>query len=298
MNSYGSIYNMGHKALEELFDGPVTIEEKVDGSQFSFGVYGGEFRCRSKGVELVVDAPEGMFKRAVESSAQRKNDIPEGWTVRGEYLQKPKHNSLAYSRTPVDHIVVFDVDTGDQSYIGYAEKRKFAESLGYECVPLMQEGEVKGLDEFVQFMERESFLGGCKIEGVVVKNYAKFGPDKKVLMGKHVSEAFKEIHQKEWKRTNPGRGDVVQDLINSFATEARWRKAVQHLREDGSLQGDPRDIGNLIKEVQRDIHKEAYDMVAETLAKWAMPQIVRRVTAGLPEWYKNQLLESQFGGNE
>jgi hypothetical protein len=36
-HSYSSIYALGHKALAELFMEPVLIEEKVDGSQFSFG---------------------------------------------------------------------------------------------------------------------------------------------------------------------------------------------------------------------------------------------------------------------
>ena len=53
---------MGHKAIAELLKGPVYVEEKVDGSQFSFGVdENGEIRVRSKGCELVLDAPEKMF---------------------------------------------------------------------------------------------------------------------------------------------------------------------------------------------------------------------------------------------
>lgn len=38
MYSYPSIYAIGHKELDELFDDPVLVEEKVDGSQFSFSL--------------------------------------------------------------------------------------------------------------------------------------------------------------------------------------------------------------------------------------------------------------------
>ena len=38
MRSYPKIYNLGHKYLEELFLDDVLIEEKIDGSQISFGV--------------------------------------------------------------------------------------------------------------------------------------------------------------------------------------------------------------------------------------------------------------------
>ena len=38
-HSYPSIFALGHRALAELFLDPVVVEEKVDGSQFSFGLF-------------------------------------------------------------------------------------------------------------------------------------------------------------------------------------------------------------------------------------------------------------------
>ena len=57
IHSYPSIYALGHKAVADIFNEPVLVEEKVDGSQFGFGIYEtdpGEWapRCRSKGAEL------------------------------------------------------------------------------------------------------------------------------------------------------------------------------------------------------------------------------------------------------
>lgn len=38
-HSYPAVFNLGHKAIESLLtSGPVIVEEKIDGSQFSFGV--------------------------------------------------------------------------------------------------------------------------------------------------------------------------------------------------------------------------------------------------------------------
>ena len=37
-NSYPSIFNLGHKAIQNLLTVDVNVEEKVDGSQFSFGL--------------------------------------------------------------------------------------------------------------------------------------------------------------------------------------------------------------------------------------------------------------------
>lgn len=293
-HSYGSIYNLGHRATAELFDGPVLVEEKVDGSQFSFGIFGGELKCRSKGQQLVVDAPEKMFAAAVASVQGRAHFLRDGWTYRAEYLQSKKHNTLCYERHPTGHLIIFDIATGEECYLDHYEKWAEAERIGLECVPVMHYGKVASADEVRVFLDRESILGGCKVEGVVIKNYAKFSPDKKTLMGKYVSEAFKEAHGTEWKKSNPRSGDIVQDLTVMFRTDARWQKAIQHLREDGRLEGSPRDIGNLIKEVQSDVQKECAEEIASRLVAFAMPQIMRGVTTGLPEWYKQQLLESAF----
>lgn len=37
-HSYPSIYNLGHRYIADLLTVPVIVEEKIDGSQFSFGL--------------------------------------------------------------------------------------------------------------------------------------------------------------------------------------------------------------------------------------------------------------------
>ena len=295
-HSYPSIFAIGHRALAELLLDPVIVEEKVDGSQFSFGLFdeNGErvLRCRSKGAQLNVIAPEKMFTNAVD--VVQSLDLRVGWTYRAEYLKKPKHNALAYDRIPEKHLIVFDINSGHESYLSYEEKSTECARLGLEVVPLVFEGVIENVEHFRSMIDRVSALGGQKVEGVVVKNYRRFGPDKKVLMGKFVSEAFKEVHAAEWKTANPTRTDIVERLIDSLRTPARWQKAVQHLRERGQVEDSPRDIGFLIKETQADIEKECMELIAEKLAEWALPQIRRGVVRGLPEWYKDELMKRQF----
>ena len=295
-HSYPSIFAIGHRALGELLLDPVIVEEKVDGSQFSFGLFvdNGErvLRCRSKGAQLNIDAPEKMFQAAVDVA--KSLPLREGWTYRAEYLQKPKHNALAYDRIPANHLIVFDINTGHEEYMPYAQKVEECARLGLEVVPLVFEGVIQNVEHFRSMIDRVSALGGQKVEGVVVKNYNRFGPDKKVLMGKFVSESFKEVHAMEWRAANPTRTDVVEMLIESLRTPARWNKAVQHLRERGLIQDSPRDIGLLMKETQEDIKKECSEIVAKKLMEWAMPNVLRGCIRGLPEWYKDELLKRQF----
>jgi len=294
ISNYGKVYNLGHYALEHLLDGPVTIEEKIDGSQFSFSRQGDELVCRSRGQTLNLEAPEKLFVKAVESAKAVFDKLQDRWIYRGEYLMKPKHNTLKYDRVPTNYIMIFDIDTGDQHYLDPEAKKVEAERLGFECVPWIYRGKFTDFEEFKELLDRESILGGTKIEGVVIKNYTQFGKDGKSLKGKFVSEAFKESHQKDWKNRNPAGVDIKIQIAEDLATEARWEKAIQHLRERGELANDVKDIGPLLKEIQQDTLTECQEDIKERLFKWAWQDIVRKVTNGFPQWYKEKLAKEQF----
>ena len=82
-HSYPSVYALGHKALDQLFEGPVLVEEKIDGSQYSMAVLeDGELHCRSKGAQINLVAPERMFERAVETARVLEPLLHQGWTYR------------------------------------------------------------------------------------------------------------------------------------------------------------------------------------------------------------------------
>lgn len=294
-HSYPKVYALGHPVISELFSEPVLVEEKVDGSQFSFGVFGGELRCRSKGKELILDAPEKMFETAVATAREFAPLLRPGWTYRGEYLQKPHHNGLSYDRTPVKNIILFDVNDGPERYLSREAKEAEAKRIGLEIVPCYA-ASVRSPDDVARLLDSVSCLGGAKIEGLVFKQYARFAKDGKCLMGKYVREDFKEIQGKQWRSDNPSGGDIIEQWGERVRTPARWEKAAQHLRERGELTNSPRDIGNLLKEVQHDIDEECSDEIMRALWDHARKQILRKSVAGLPEWWKERLLESQFSG--
>lgn len=294
-HSYPKVYALGHKAIRALLDGPVLVEEKIDGSQFSFGLIDGELKVKTRKKEMVLDAPEKMFQKAIDAVVGR--DLRPGWTYRAEYLQKPRHNVLAYDRIPQNNLIIFDINDGHESYLPYTAKFEEAKRLGFECVPaILEDVRLEEPAELRDLLERTSVLGGQKIEGVVVKRYDAFGLDGKVMLGKFVSESFKEVHQKDWKQRNPSGKDIVSILISKYKTQARWNKAIQHLRERGGLLDAPQDIGQLLIEIEKDTCEECYDDIMKALGKWAWPQIARGIKAGFPEYYKELLLEKQFEG--
>lgn len=294
LSSYPKILALGHRAIKDIFEGAIVCEEKVDGSQFSFGIIDGKLQCRSKGQQIILDACDKMFTLGVELAQRLEPSLTPGWTYRGEFLNRPKHNTLAYERAPNNSFILFDVETGPSCFLNRKDKEAEAQRLGLEVVPCYFEGELtsENIGGLQSHLANLSILGGQKIEGIVIKNYAKFTPDGKVAMAKIVSEEFKEIHQGEWRKSNPAPVDIVTGLIAGLATPARFNKAVQQLRDAGTLQEAPQDIGPLIKAVQSDVKEECIDTIKEALFDYAWPQIARGLAKGIPDWYKQKLLES------
>lgn len=293
-HSYPSPKQLGHGMIMDLLKDPVIVEEKLDGSQFSFGVFGGELKCRSKGAQLNLFAPEKMFIQGIEQVKAMQSELKDGWTYRCEYFQKPKHNSLAYSRIPVKHLMVLDINDGHETYLSYSAKKEEAARIGLETTPLLYEGEIHDPSIVRELLNLESVLGGAKIEGVVIKNYKRFTVDGKAMMGKFVSEEFKEIHGGEWRKENPDTGDIIDQLVARYRTPARWQKAVQHLKEAGKIQGQLSDLQHMFPEVVADTQRECEQEVKEILFKWAWSKVARSLTGGMPDWYKEQLMKSQF----
>lgn len=293
ISSYSKVYNLGHRAVAELFNGLVVAQEKVDGSQFSFAKIDGQLYCRSKGKRQMPEQPDKMFKEGIEYLKNIEDKLPEGVVFRCEYLQKPKHNTLEYSRIPTNHFILFDVDAnGGQNYYSESYVREWAECLGIEPVRYFK---IKGQWDAQQIkahLKLESQLGGQKVEGLVFKNYDRFDGDKKTLMGKYVSESFKEVNQKNWKAQN-NKG-IIDQIRERYCTEARWQKAIQHLKEEGLLTNSSRDIGPLIDAVWQDTKKECEDELKEMLFKHFWKSIKGGLVKGFPQWYKDKLLWEQF----
>jgi len=196
ISSYSKIYTIGHRAILDLFEEPVLIEEKIDGSQFSFGIFSGELICRSRNC-LIDNNNPGMFLKAVDTAKMIAYNLTPEYIYRGEFLSKPKHNVLAYGRVPRDNIIIFDIDTnGLMNYMSYEDKVLECSRIGLECVPRLYGGKIDSFEEFMGLLDNDSCLGEQKVEGIVCKNYSRFTRDGKTVMGKFVREDFKEKHNK------------------------------------------------------------------------------------------------------
>lgn len=295
ITAFTKIFTIGTDYIRDIFNEDVEVSEKIDGSQLCFGKVGGELHIRSKGAQLYIANPEKMFAQAIDYIEQIQDRLPEGIVFYSEYMNKPKHNTLKYERVPKNNIMLFGVMHISQRFeLNIAD---YADMLDIECVPIIHVGKIGDISELMNFMDRQSVLGGTKIEGIVVKNYSrKFllgGTPMPLMAGKYVSETFKEVHRERWGKEEKTKGRL-ETFMESFRTEARWEKAIQHLQERGEIENEPRDIGKLIKEIHVDIEAEEIDAIKEFLYKEFKNELRRKASAGVAEWYKKRLAEEAF----
>lgn len=304
MKSFPKIHSLGTKHVRDIFMEPVEITEKLDGSQFGFGIVGGELVIRSKGAVINQSNPENLFNEGVAYIKSIEGLLPNNMFFYGEYFKKPKHNTICYDRIPKHHIALFGVlNLPDMFNSNYMDLKRWADLFDIEPIPLLFSGIVKDKEYLNSLMNFTSVLGGARVEGIVVKNYQRsivINQDYilPITCAKLVSEEFKEVHRGRWKAEET-KGGKLEQFYNSFRTPARWAKAVQHLKERGELTDTPKDIGALFKEVSIDIEAEEKEFIMEHLYLMFRKDLMKHATHGMPEWYKEQIAnQSNFIGGE
>jgi hypothetical protein len=257
------------------------IQEKIDGSQFSFSVADGKlhFYC-------------GHSEKSVEKQA-----------------------ALQYSRLPKMYCMIYDIQTtSDGEWLMPAQLQQEAERLGMECVPTLfdnsqecdvelakQRNPVQVAQQLIQDIvegKLQSALGGSA-EGVVVKchNFEKVysrpipqhitDPETlaKIEANKHSSKfnntklKFVVPSFKERNTSTKLKGDKLlpSQFINwlgaQFCTEARYNKGRQRLRDRQDMKvDDPNYKRALEEDLDRDLIKEYEDLIRKYLqvemAQW------------------------------
>ena len=300
--SYTKILTLGSYKTENALIGDVIVQEKCDGSQLKIGINKNkELLIESKGAQINPVEENGellnvqkLFIPAVKHILSIKNrliTIYQDVYFYCETLATPKHNVLKYARTPKNHIVLFDVFSNGQ-WLDRINLETTAKYLEIDLIPELYRGKITK-EKLQELLKTPSYLGNELVEGVVIKNYNQtvmMGSKLFPLFTKYVQESFKEKHNVEWKIKSPK--NSLQDYVNGFKSEARWQKSIIHLKEKGILEGEPKDIGKLILEVQKDIKEEEIENIKNYLYQFFIKDILRKATHGLPEWYKNKLLDN------
>ncbi|WP_428323647.1 RNA ligase family protein [Nitrosopumilus sp.] len=303
MQKYPKIQGVHKEEAKGFDEGYIIVEEKVDGSQFRIQIDDqGIISIGSHNVDNIHETGSNGFAVGIENALKIfegvKADPGENISVFGEFLAKPKQNTIAYQRVPNHNIVVFDVVVNGK-YLDREEKERFAFGLGLEVVPILWKGEGKDFTDEIRekLLKSTSFLGHQagydKVEGIVIKNYGKLYDERyRNLEGKHMTiKIVNASFQEKNKVENPGQGDKLETLVNTYTSEARWRKSIQHKLEDDELEFHMRDMAKLAPAVVQDIEEEERETIKEELWKIMWPKIKGRAVKGFPEFYMKYLEE-------
>ncbi|KKK70167.1 hypothetical protein LCGC14_2926750, partial [marine sediment metagenome] len=101
----------------------------------------------------------------------------------------------------------------------------------------------------------------------------------------YVRPEFKEMHT---GKSSKNRRNIVEEIGDKLSTPARFEKAVQHLRDSNVLVGEPKDIGVLMRELNKDF-EEHVDEIKGLLYANFRKDILRVANRGFAEWYKKKL---------
>lgn len=268
------VYNLGRPEIKNLFEGDVFVQEELDGYPIAFRKEKGEDGCDPtlrvwvRGIELVnVRTPPRMYVEGV--SILRQLDLTEDWLYLGIYLQTEKQSNLAYTRVPHGHVMVDDIMPGacaarPRDFLSYEAVWLETDRIGLECIPVTFFGKVDSLEELKRMSKEESVLGGPMFKGLNIKNYSMLTVEGWPQFGRMEGEMHK----------------FPKALVEASTMRERWDEAIKSLRESGKLHGSLSDIATLVVEVQ---NKEPGGKIAK-----------RMCTLGLPDYYKNILIEENF----
>jgi hypothetical protein len=276
-----------------LLGKPCYVQEKFDGSQFTFAFLEGQYYARSRGQQIDLENPNELFRPAIEYTRElcEGGKLPAGLIFRGEAICRPKHNSLKYDRIPTGGFILFDVQEAITG--SFWNPWGFTTISGLEYAPLVA-GTVEEplvfltrsamVDWASEYAQRQSLLGGA-IEGYVFKEYNS-SPDRAVV--KVVRDEFKELHRgnEEYLKVGPRNG--LDKVLAKLAGPARYTKALSHLRERGEYENSMRDMPKLMQELNADLDSDNAE-IRELLWEVFGKEIKRQLGGGLALWYKDQL---------
>lgn len=292
INAFPKIWALGSKYAQGIFDTEIEVTEKLDGSQFGFSKPAGVLIVRSKGAVIDADDPQKLFSKSVAHVKSVEEWLDPHFAYYGEAIGSNKHNTLTYGRTPKNFIALFAIyDLLHHEWLRYGDMKAEADRLAVDVVPLLFAGNADG-SLVRDLIGRESYLGGCTAEGVVVKAFKDIqigGVMYPIHAAKFVTEEFKEKHSNN-AEFRSGKSNA-QEYFEQYNTTARFGKIVQKLKESGAYQGEPKEIGTLMKMLSQDLEEECKEDVKDALWKMFRKEFLSAASKGFPEWYKRSLLE-------
>lgn len=321
LRGYGKVFSIDNKegaaiAAELRASGSYYVQEKVDGSQIRFCVTlgaGGEpaLKVASRNNVIDINFPPKLFRSAVLGLIERVPTFYESDFTNvvfyGECLETTRHNKSMYGRVPTGNIALFDayqevssleldgVVRTTKRWLSIEELRFAAKILNIDVVPSWYCNEWAGI---VDCMEKQSFLGGSQVEGVVLKplnsSVSIEGRGAVKMVNKSLVDRKSSGTNKPKNATaDPINSSMVTRLvefIESYASEeSDFLEAVKALREQGHPMNSLKETGALLKYIYEDMKEEDAATIKEKVFEIVFPAFVQMAQRGAKTWYMEAL---------
>lgn len=305
LHKYAEIERLGHEENYGILSVPedvVVIQEKIDGgnAQFRlwereiiFGTRNNHFRIGDTGspqtkqfganASWVIDEMSKQFNAGNEWA----NVLNPDFIYYGEWCKK---HTINYDWEKMPAFIGFDIyNLMKHQYIPYEAVKLEYSRLGLPVVSLLFRGKIGEIDitRLENFVDHSNYYDGM-MEGIVIKNYFRQNVYGRQLFAKIVRQEFKEANMGVFGM-KPGKvHDDTVKFMETFYTEARIRKAIHRLIDEGGLKLERGLMHHLPRAVAEDVWKEetwtimkAFDNINFGLLKKSAPKLCLRVLDAL-----------------
>ena len=228
---YQHIERLGTEEVQDIELGSIFVFPKIDGTNSSVWLNGGNIKAGSRNRELSIEADNAGFYAYVLQD-QRIADYlfkhPEH-RLYGEWLVP--HSLKTYRQDAWRKFYIFDVclDREDTvEYIPYPIYQPMLEEFNLDYIPpigTMKNGDyevfLKAIDKNVFLIEDGKGVG----EGIVIKNYDFYNKYGRQTWAKIVTNEFKEKHIKVMGASEiKARKMIEEEIVDQFCTTALIEK--------------------------------------------------------------------------
>lgn len=265
MIKYCNIERLGTEENENIFaypDDELIIEEKIDGGNASFFVEEGLIHMCSRNRDLVTDRDEKAFavqRKYLYGLIQSKVlDLNPDYIYYGEWGMK---HTLTYDNLPgftgFDIRVKSTMEGKPGDFLAYEAMKKEYDRLGIETVPLLDKIKVRDfLNKNPTDYITKSKYGTTLMEGIVIKNYNRKNIWGRQIFAKIVRAEFKEQNKATFGNIKEDIGNDSVKILDTYVTDARIRKNILKLVNEGGNKLDMKLMQYLPIKVIEDVFKE------------------------------------------
>ncbi|MCA1800606.1 MAG: RNA ligase family protein [Actinobacteria bacterium] len=264
---YESIKRMGHRDSHGVLqEGDViAVWEKLDGSNASFKLVGGEIHAFSRNLPLDEENDLNGFYQWTQTLDKEK--ITPGITYYGEWVIPHKvdygENARQFYLFDVWQPKVYGIGGKGYEYAGTWEVVFEAEELGINLAPLLYVGHYKGHAHLQSLVGRSALATDpTKGEGIIIKNHNYLNKQGSYVWLKMVSESFAEVKKVKPPR-DPALDNEATRLARECTTLTRVEKAVERLIERDDIPREDFEMTNMGKLIPVVGEEVAIDIIAE-----------------------------------